>query len=153
MKLQNNNFKYEFVNKSSVSSNYVEAFANNNFNSNASLQALNSEYSWLSVNFVGDSISNTILIFCFIWFFIVALVSFFNVGLSSLLFLLEAGLFTPIATMAAINSIPLSTVFYFLNAITMEAVVGVIIALSYSKDWAHKDFTKYEVLEGKFLKF
>lgn len=30
----------------------------------------------------------------------------------------------------------------------MESVVGVIVVLSYSKDWAVRDFTKYEVLES-----
>jgi hypothetical protein len=68
--------------------------------------------------------------------------------LATLLFLLEAGLLSPIASMTLVNALPFSSILFFLNAITMESVVGVIIVLTYSRDWAVRDFTKYEVLES-----
>jgi hypothetical protein len=50
--------------------------------------------------------------------------------------------------------LPVSTLLFFLNAIAMEAVVGVILVLVYIKDWKYRDFMKTNILEsGIDLKF
>jgi len=58
---------------------------------------------------------------------------------------------TPIAAMAMLGIVPMTSVLYLLNAITMEAVTGVIIALCFTRDWSTKDFRICEFLESKIF--
>ena len=111
----------------------------------------NADFGWVSNNFGNNSNADSLYLFAYIWLSIVFFLVYLNVGLATLLFLLEAGLLSPIAAMALLNALPLSSILFFLNAITMESVVGVIVVLSYSKDWAVRDFTKYEVLESNTI--
>lgn len=108
----------------------------------------NASFSWISSTFDNNSSADSLYLFAYVWLSIVFFLVYLNVGLATLLFLLEAGLLSPIAAMSLLNALPLSSILFFLNAITMESVVGVIVVLSYSKDWAVRDFTKYEVLES-----
>lgn len=109
------------------------------------------DYSWVSNEFGANNSGSLWFTFSIFWFSLLFFITFLNIGLTSLLFLLEVALLTPIASMQLLNILPFSAILYFLNAITMEAVIGVVIALCYSRDWGHRDFTKYEVLEGNYF--
>lgn len=111
----------------------------------------NVSYSWTAGNYMLGGTDSLWFLFLFFWFNLLFFITFLNVGLTSLLFLLEVALLTPIVMLPLLQTVPLSAMLYLLNAITMEAVVGVIVALCYSRDWGHRDFTKYETLESSFF--
>jgi len=113
----------------------------------------NASYSWISSNIQDSSNSEMWMLFAVIWFLVLFIITFYNVGLTSLLFLLEVGLVTPIAAMSLLGIVPITSLLYLLNAITMEAVTGVIIALCFTKDYNQKDFRLSEFLEGSFIIF
>ena len=114
----------------------------------------NNDCSYIDFSWIYHSstycIENMLILIFFIalWFMILYFISFINIGIVPFLFLLEVSMFTPIISLILINTIPITSILFLINAIAMEAVVAVIVVLFYIKDWKFRDFTKFEILEN-----
>lgn len=59
-------------------------------------------------------------------------------------------MFTPIIFLVFFISIEFTAVLFLLNAIAMEAVIGVSVVLNFIKGWGFKMFSFHELLESSF---
>lgn len=108
-----------------------------------------SNFYWDFYYVLNGSFVNSSILFS-TWFFLLLFIGLSELSIVSILFLAESNMFTPIIFLVFFISIEFTAVLFLLNAIAMEAVIGVSVVLNFIKGWGFKMFSFHELLESSY---
>lgn len=111
-----------------------------------------SNFYWDFYYVLNGSFINSSILFS-TWFFLLLFIGLSELSIVSILFLAESNMFTPIVFLVFFITIEFTAVLFLLNAIAMEAVIGVSVVLNYIKGWGFKMFSFHELLESSLNLF